>query len=351
MINNLCLYFQLRFDDEELHVLEGDRIGFTKLNHTFPIPYVFNPQMSADLWYNRVPADVSLPDTGDVITFEEMGFPYHFSVTVTFKAQVSKDPPVIMRPTHKHKPGNDLNKNDVMKAKGNNDVMLGDSPVQNLGGKYWNPYKAGKEMEKDLKFKHGVEMKDTTKVETMETELNHPSKPYFQGFDSTEEIDLETATNQSLTSMLTEEAEVTSSSKVVSDSVLLTTPSSLFSSESISVDSQQHEGSESLDNQDSEAVVTTAGPKYIFETVMQTFSKGVLNTDEPSGDGEAEDMETTSALMFTTSHPARKIEFVTDDVTTDSDDVVLTTEETSSGEAYNKDSLKRENIPNDTTEE
>ncbi len=41
--------------------------------------------MSADLWYHPLDKDEKPPSVGDIVFFEELGFPYHFSVTVTFR--------------------------------------------------------------------------------------------------------------------------------------------------------------------------------------------------------------------------------------------------------------------------
>ena len=85
--------FQLDFDDfDTVSVKAGDKIGFMKINDSFPIPYVFNPLMSAELWYFSLNQQDFSPSVGDILSFEEMGFPYHFSITVKFKAVVKAKP-------------------------------------------------------------------------------------------------------------------------------------------------------------------------------------------------------------------------------------------------------------------
>lgn len=71
---------------DSVHVETGDILGFTKLNDSFPIPYVFNPQQSADLWYHSLDNKHRLPRMMDIVQFEEIGFPYHFSIAITFLA-------------------------------------------------------------------------------------------------------------------------------------------------------------------------------------------------------------------------------------------------------------------------
>ncbi len=80
------LYLQVWFEEKPLRVLAGDKVGFVKLNHSFPIPYVNNSQMSADLWQYMLDDDEAPPLQGQLRLFEELLYPYHFSVTVTFKA-------------------------------------------------------------------------------------------------------------------------------------------------------------------------------------------------------------------------------------------------------------------------
>ena len=74
--------------DEDVRVQVGDMVGFTKLNNTFPIPYIFKPQMSSDLWYHALDGFEDMVATGQYLGFEELGFPYHFSVTVTFRPDI-----------------------------------------------------------------------------------------------------------------------------------------------------------------------------------------------------------------------------------------------------------------------
>lgn len=73
---------------DEVHVKSGDIVGFTKLNDSFPISYVFHPLQSVDIWYHNIDLTQDFPQIGDVIDFEEMGFPYRFSVTVRFWADI-----------------------------------------------------------------------------------------------------------------------------------------------------------------------------------------------------------------------------------------------------------------------
>ncbi len=78
--------FQLNFDKDSVHVESGDFLGFAKLNDSFPIPYVFNPQQSADLWYHSLDNKHRPPKMMETLQFEEIGFPYHFSIAVKFRA-------------------------------------------------------------------------------------------------------------------------------------------------------------------------------------------------------------------------------------------------------------------------
>ena len=84
--------FQVQFDINEVHVKSGDVVGFTKLNDSFPISYIFHPLQSVDIWYHNIDVSQDFPQIDDVIDFEEMGFPYRFSVTVRFWADIISSP-------------------------------------------------------------------------------------------------------------------------------------------------------------------------------------------------------------------------------------------------------------------
>ena len=80
----------MQFDvDEEVHVKSGDMIGFMKLNDSFPISYVFHPLQNVDIWYHSIDFLQDYPQIDEIIDFEEMGFPYRFSVTVRFWADIA----------------------------------------------------------------------------------------------------------------------------------------------------------------------------------------------------------------------------------------------------------------------
>ena len=324
--------FQLRFEDDDLHVLEGDRIGFTKLNHTFPIPYIFNPQMSADLWYNRVPVGDSLPNTGEVITFEEMGFPYHFSITVTFRAQVNSNMDTVMKPIWKHGGKNA----DVSKGKtaGADDTRKSANAIH-------------KEPNMAAEGKLGINVEQTDDEDELELDdtldINVPLGTSFPVTGRLEETTLHKSGVTSLKGVTFPPEPSTVQSDVVTNAEQYTG----HPSDSDHVTSSDgHTPAEEL---------TSSGPKFIFQTIMQTFSNLLPTSD---GEAEAEEEEGTEQEV-TSSAPdtADESDDVTDSGNADAADVTSVYSEADvTSPEFNDDTFLKmkakslEEKPNDTSD-
>lgn len=78
------MLFQVWYQNDSVHVKAGDKIGLMKVNSTLPVPYISKPKMTANIWHSSN-KEAAL-NSGEVLTFDEYGFPYHFSLTVTFRA-------------------------------------------------------------------------------------------------------------------------------------------------------------------------------------------------------------------------------------------------------------------------
>ena len=315
--------------------------------------------MSADLWYNRVPAEVSLPNISDVITFEEMGFPYHFSVTVTFKAQVNKNPPIVVRPYRKP-----AHFNDVMKPSGDSnkmhDIMMGDAPHDidvTANGKHkklnsiYKPVFDGIESEKSSPEKldgSDFDLKDAGQT----------AKSFIPAIEGQEEdggefdVDSQISLNQTIFPMLTQTIGETTAEEVDVGSA----HTSVFTT-SESGPSQRPELSNSPES--TASVVTTPGPRFIFDTVMQTFSNIVQSTEEPNDDTTAgDDYDVSSSSQDVTSsvsepHETASPADVTEnggphELTSESENTDVTTESWDSQPS--KAVGKTKGLPNDTTD-
>ena len=120
----------------------GDVVGFTKLNDSFPISYVFHPLQSVDIWYHNIDSSQDYPQIDDVIDFEEMGFPYRFSVTVRFWADIISP--------------DGVNSNENVLLESNKDLDKADYKDWSVGDKH----KTGE----DLQYMYNVTEKDQGEI-------------------------------------------------------------------------------------------------------------------------------------------------------------------------------------------
>ena len=139
---------QLWIEDEHINVTNGDRLGLVKLNNTFPIPFMFNPQIGGDLWFRRLNSDSDIPRVAKEYVFEELSFPYHFSITVTFKPDISDFYSRYIDKLSKE----DSNMSDY-KDSDDYDSINGFSPQNGVGESDYNDIKGGEGVSSSVDYK------------------------------------------------------------------------------------------------------------------------------------------------------------------------------------------------------